>query len=68
MEDPEKFHGEFVDLSDSDTDNNNNNDQEDISTGEATKCNVCGMAATTRHFGGFACRACAAFFRSSLID
>jgi hypothetical protein len=69
MENQEKFHAEFVDLSDSDTDNNdNNNDQEEIGgTDEATKCQVCGMAANSRHFGGFACRACAAFFRYFLI-
>jgi hypothetical protein len=56
---------ELINLSDSDSDNN---DREDIGTIEATKCQVCGMSANARHFGGFACRACGAFFRCFLID
>jgi hypothetical protein len=58
---------EVINLSDSDSDNN---DREDIGAGEATKCQVCGMAANSRHFGGLAlaCRACSAFFRCFLMD
>jgi hypothetical protein len=68
MGNQEKFHDEVNDSSDSDVDNNNNNDQEDIGTGEATKCQVCGMPTNARHFGGLACRACGAFFRCFLMD
>jgi hypothetical protein len=54
---------ELVDITDSDNDNNNIGQSSSSLDEDLMKCQVCGMSATTRHFGGIACRACGAFFR-----
>jgi hypothetical protein len=64
-----KLDNDVIDIPDTDEDmdidnNTNNNNHTDIGIVEGIGCcHVCGMMDATRHFGGFACRACGAFFR-----
>jgi ribosomal protein L37AE/L43A len=62
MADQQKLDEEIIDIADSDIDNNKTK-QRTI----GMKCQVCGKPTENRHFGGIACRACGAFFKS-LMD
>jgi hypothetical protein len=59
----EKLKEEIPEIADSDNDDNNN-DQRIGSDLDGMKCQVCGISAEIRYFGGITCRPCGAFFRS----
>jgi hypothetical protein len=72
MANQQKLDEEVIDIADSDNDNNNNNNNGTkqsvgLDGDGSMKCQVCGTSTQLRHFGGIACRACGAFFRS-LMD
>jgi hypothetical protein len=65
MANQQKVEKDIPDIADNDNDNNNNNNEQNVGLdGDGMKCRVCGVRAEIRHFGGIACRACGAFFRS----
>jgi hypothetical protein len=70
MANQQKLDEEIIDIADSDSDNdngnnnNNNTKQNGGLNGDGMKCQVCEKLTGIRHFGGIACRACGAFFRS----
>jgi hypothetical protein len=70
MANQQKLDEDITDIADSsDNDNNNNNtngtkQSVGLDGDGSLKCQVCGKSTEIRHFGGVACRACGAFFRS----